>query len=268
MNWCNIKKTVDWQDVDALEESFSQALDNFFLNIYIPVHNYDNTTHEMLDTYTYENIGVSDSQIADIYTTFYGQNYLIEPLQLISTDVTDYATSEANLGKRIKSVFLMNKGKYLKLIELQGYKYNPLWNVDGTEEYTFLENQGVNDVKNTTKLGSVTEKTNTYDGTLRDAAQTTYGTVGSNSNNQENETTYTHHNAENNGSDYSGGTDTFGNTVVGGDKYHTEKRVRKGNIGVTKTQELIANERENLKFSIIEEFFKDINKQILIGIFD
>ena len=57
------------------------------------------------------------------------------------------------------------------------------------------------------------------------------------------------------------------NTISGGDKYHTEKRVRQGNIGTTKTQELIASERENLRFTVIDEFFNDINKQILIPIY-
>ena len=268
MNLCNIEKTVKWNDVDALGEAFSEALENFFISIYIPVHNYDTTTHKMLDTYTYENIGVSDSQLADMYTTYYGQNYLVEPLKLVATDVTDYATSAAKLGKRIESIFLMNKGKYLKLIELQGYEYNPLWNVDGTETFTYLENEGVNNVTNKSKVGAAIQQTNMYDGSLRDASKVSYEAIGGGETaNQVTETTYTHNNADNNGSQYSGGVDEFGNTVVGGDKYHNEKKTRKGNIGVTKTQELIADERENLKFSVIQEFFKDINEQILIGVY-
>lgn len=242
---CSLSKTSKWNDVEALSEAMSYALDNFFLNIYIPQLKRDSTTHAFKDPpeYEYINVGLSDSQISEVYNQFYGENYLIDPLVKISTDTYDYETSYTKLGKRIKAVLLLNKTKYLKLIELQGYVYNPLYNVDGTEEFTFLENQGMNDVK---------MQTNTYDGNLRDAAKTEY----------------IHNNALNGNAEYSGGKDVFGNTVTGGDKYHTEKRVRQGNIGVTKTSELIRDERENVKFSIIEEFFKDINEQILVGIFD
>ena len=52
----------------------------------------------------------------------------------------------------------------------------------------------------------------------------------------------------------------------GGDVLHTEKTVRQGNIGVTKTTELIEDARRTVAFSIIQEFFDDINKVILVGL--
>lgn len=273
MTICQYSKVQKWNDEDVLGEAFSEGIDNFFVHIYIPIQKRDSTTHMIIENeWEMADIGLSDSQIAQIYNTYYGQNYLIEKLRKRQDDAYDYETSYKNLGKRIQSVFLLNKQKYLKLLDLQGYVYNPLWNVDGTEEYTYLENQGVNDVKNAAKIGTVTGKTNTYDGTLRDATQTLYGTVGSANNNQESETKYTHKNAknldENNEEQDYNATSAFGESIIGGDKFHTEKRIRTGNIGVTKTQELIASERENLRFTVLQEFFDDINKQILIGIFD
>lgn len=240
----------------------------FFDDVYIPVK--IPTASGMPDDFTYEKIGFSTEEIAEIYGMNYLGNYLIDPC--IQVNGTYSPSAKDALGRRIKAVFKLNKQKYLKLIELQGYKYNPLWNVDGTEEYTYLENQGVNDVKNAAKIGTVTGKTNTYDGELRNATQTLYGTVGNANNNQESETTYTHKNAKNLNeygveTDYTA-TSAFGEDIKGGDKFHTEKRIRTGNIGVTKTQELIASERENLRFTVLQEFFDDINKQILIGIFD
>ena len=59
----------------------------------------------------------------------------------------------------------------------------------------------------------------------------------------------------------------FDQALVGGDKMHNEKYIRQGNIGVTKTQELIESERANLRFSVINEFFEDINEQLLVGIY-
>lgn len=207
----------------------------FFKNIYVPVK--IPTSDGMPEDFTYVNIGVTPVEMAHIYATEFGLNFLIEPL-----DRSDFQDASERLGNRIKSVYVKNIGKYMKMLELQGYTYNPLWNVDGTEEYSFLENNGVNDVES---------QINVYDASLRDFQKTTY----------------VHNNAKNGTQDYSAGTDVWENTITGGDKYHTEKRVRQGNIGVTKTQELIAGERENLRFTILDEFFKDINKQILIPIY-
>lgn len=236
-----LSKVRKWDEVDALSEAFSDALENFFLHIYIPVKT--PTENGMPDEYAYVNVGLSDSQLSIVYAALYGGNYLVDPLVLVKTDTTDYATSIGRLSKRISAVLLINKLKYLKLIELGGYEFNPLWNVDGTEEYTFLENQGMNDVK---------MQTNIYDGSLKDAAKTEY----------------IHNNALNDGNEYSGGKDVFGNTVTGGDKYHTEKKVRQGNIGVTKSTELIEDAKNLFRENVIMEFFKDINNQILVGIYD
>ena len=266
-----LSKVSKWDETDALSEAFSDALSNFFSSVYIPVKT--PTSSGMPETYTYQNVGLSDSQLSIIYGQLYSANYLVEPLVLVSTDATDYATSIGRLAKRINAVLLLNKPKYLKLIEADGFHWNPLWNVDGTEEYTFLENQGVNDVKNATKLGTVTGKTAPYDEDLKNATQTSYGTVDDDNNNQKSETKYTHHNAEKGisqeevGKEYKGGTDVFGNNVVGGDKYHNEKRVRQGNIGTVSTVKLLEEAREYYRSNIIKEFFDDINKQILVGIF-
>ena len=261
-----LSKVSKWDETDALSEAFSDGLSNFFSSVYIPVKT--PSASGMPPAYTYQNVGLSDSQLSIIYGQLYGANYLVDPLVLVSTDATDYATSIGRLAKRINAVLLINKPKYLKLIEAGGFEWNPLWNVDGTEEYAFLENQGVNDVQNTNQMGNVTSKTNTYDGTLRDAASTEYGTVGETGKNQVTETTYTHHNAKNGENDYSAGKDVWENTVVGGDKYHTEKRVRQGNIGVTKTTELLNDAREYYRQNVITEFFKDLNEQILVGVYD
>lgn len=254
-------------------DSSSEAVP-FFSNIYIPVK--IPTENGMPEEFTYVNIGVTPVEMAHIYSTYYGANYFIEEM-----DKSDFQQYSQKLAKRIKSVFQMNKGKYLKLMELQGYSYNPLWNVDGTETFTFLENEGLAEEKTShnidrsaTATSNQTQTTNVnmYDSAPRQAEQVTTNGSGSSSQsgsaatNYDNKV-YTHHNADNNGSEYSGGVDEFGNVVVGGDKYHNEKKTRQGNIGVTKTQELIESERENLRFSIIQEFFDDINEKILIGVY-
>lgn len=303
----NLARVRTWnsttvENTTALAGIFSDI--TLFQNIYIPVKTPN--AQGMPEEYTYTNIGLTQAQLVEAYETYYGGNYLVEPL-----DVNQVGTSVLHMNAKLKAIFNMNKGKYLKLIELGGYKYNPLWNVDGTEEYTYLENQGTNDTTVTyttnertdtnggalTKTGSIdntygnenggdtnttsvtpfdsnqwqdTEKnvakgsnTQTFNNvTDTDSRSITYG-----EHNDATKTEVTHHNAKNGNAEYSGGTDAFGNVVVGGDMYHTEKRVRSGNIGVTKTQELIEAERENLKFLVVMEFFKDINEQVLVGIY-
>ena len=59
----------------------------------------------------------------------------------------------------------------------------------------------------------------------------------------------------------------FGKALKGADYYKAEKHRRYGNIGVTKTQELLEAEREQLRFNLLQEFFDDINKVILIGVY-
>lgn len=264
-------------DVSALQNAFQQI--TLFEHLYIPVKP---VTSEGMQDVTWVDIGVSIKEMSEIYNTYYGRNFLIEPY----VEANGWQVSIAGLNRRILSVYHLNMQKYKKLIELAGYEYNPLWNVDGTEEFTYLENKGTNDVKTTydnkqrtdTK-GSTTgnpnnpnvrvQKVTTFDSeSYKNAvAEEEHETYVTGAHKDEVETKITHNNAKNGNVDYSGGTDTFGNVVTGGDMYHTEKRVRSGNIGVTKTQELIESERLNLRFSILGEFFKDINEQVLVGIY-
>ena len=107
---------------------------NLFEDIYIPVKLV--TSSGLADDWSYMNIGLDADEIADIYYAQYSGNFLLD----------------IDLKKRIKAIFKKNVGKYLKLLEVQGYTYNPLWNVDGTEIRQQLENNGTND----TEYGGVT----------------------------------------------------------------------------------------------------------------
>lgn len=302
----NIAKISEWSDSNALAAAFTGI--DIFASIYIPVKT--PTSSGMPDDFTYTNIGLDYNEIADAYNTLYSSNYLSVPLLL-----DNIIQSTAHLKAKIQSIYKLNKGKYLKMIELSGYTYNPLFNVDGVEQYTSLSNEGVNDISKQlayTQHTDTTTSNNTRSGSISDSGSSTAthedtnsvtsfdsielsttdhnsgnNNVTSSSNTQTfnnvsdngggsvtygahtdtDTTTVTHHNALNGSAEYSGGDDLFGNAVTGGDKYHNEKRLRQGNIGVTKTQELIEAERANLRFSIIQEFFDDINKVILVGIY-
>lgn len=284
--------------------------DLFFQNIYVPIKVIDQDG--MAEEFHFYNVGFKTAEIADAYQTLYGFNALSVPLDTIS--VGGATVSTGILAQKIAAIFQMNKQKYYKMLELQGYTYNPLWNVDGTEIRQTLENEGTNDVDTnsfssgrgaTANYNKTEHQTTPYDDdTYRNEYQDTTQGQASVSNFPQytwNDTTgqwvvtqdsmsnvgaesmtkaggrtstvYVHNNAKNlvDGQqvDYVVDvTDTaFGQALVGGDKMHLEKYVRQGNIGVTKTQELIEAERQNLRFSVVQEFFDDVNKQLLVGIF-
>ena len=290
-------KTATASERSALEQAFYNALNygaaltGFFENIYVPVQRA--TSEGMPETVSYEKIGYTYQEIASIYYSFFAWNYIVEPLREYPSDLFPYVTAPWLLGQRIKAVLDTNKYKYIKNIELLGYAYNPIWNVDGEEIYSSLEAEGVTDETTTTELDQLqytnTERVqqinrNTYEGTSQPAETVTTteenamsgddptkNFVRSRADPEHNvtERTYTHHNADNGGAEFEvNAEDTaFGQAVAGGDKYHTEKRIRRGNIGLTATQDLIEKQRIVVKFSILKEFFKDINEQILIGIY-
>ena len=297
-----------------IADAFNALSSSVFLQLYVPVK--IPTASGMPNDYTYTRLFSTVDEIVAAYKMKYLENYFV--VDLIPTDGIDVSYEESVLGLYdiIDSVYTLNKAKYLKLAELLGMEWNPLWNVDGSEEYTYLENEGVNDISvsksytqhtdtlsnGNTRSGSVsnsgssaenhtdTESVTTFDdptwndtvqtagnaNVTSDSSTTTYNNVtdtGSGSttygaHTDTDTTTVTHHNALNGTSEYSGGTDAFGNTVVGGDKYHTEKRVRHGNIGVTKTTELINDAIETYRNNLLQEFFDDLNKVALVRLFD
>lgn len=229
-----------------------------FSEVFMPVRKYDATAGKLSDEYEYVNVGLTTTELTDLYWTLYSGASLIG-----AGCGKDLNTDILLLKKRCKAVFNKNYGKYLKLIEMNGLEWNPLWNVDGTEIRQILENQGVNDVLSGPQDSTTTEhQVSAYDSGLKSEwkdIQT--GKV---------ETTYTHNNAKNGEADYTvdAGDTAFGYALTGGDKMHIEKYLRQGNIGVTKTTELLEDARNYMRFSVVQEFFNDINKVILIGTYD
>lgn len=318
MDLCNIERVKTWANTSRtdtlLNMAFATSLGaSVFTNLYIPVKT--PTSQGMPDEYTYESLGVTTEQISHIYETYYGLNFLSVPLKKQWAEgESDWSTSLNMLTRAIGDVYRFNLIKYKKMVEAAGFTWNPLWNVDGTEKYTSLENSGVNDINNTKVYGSHTDtktgsnsktgtenlagtknedhddtnSATTFDSTTdyvtdknignnsitTDDYTTTYNTTDSlsdstvfGSKTDTDNTTVTHHNAKNGEAEYSGGVDGFGNTVVGGDKYHTDIKERHGNIGVTKTTELLNDALEYYRFNILQEFFNDLNKVILVGIY-
>lgn len=279
---------------------------NPFENMWYPVK--VPTQNGMPDEYSWYNAGIDSLDLSELYDAKYDANYIIPRIGFDEYGELDTLKAKADLISKIESVARLNIRKYYKLIELNGFVYNPLFNVDGVELYSILQNEG-SITNNNNPNGAVV---NLIGGTTISYTYDAYGNVTSVSTNGDN--TVEHYvNADDandsnkerlqskdkspsvSATDYSsqsttnttthgaaknkvGGSDVdytvdakdnaFGTALTGGDYYRAEKKLRQGNIGVTKTQELIASEQEILRFNIIDEFFKDINDQILVGLYD
>lgn len=336
-----IANITTWNNINIsdtlLHLAFAGLSSSVLSALYIPVK--IPTSAGMPDEYTYTRIGYTTTEMADIYETHYSRNFLSVPLikQQVEGE-SPYATSLQELTRKIQNIYKLKQGKYMKMAEAMGFEWNPLWNVDGVEKYTSLDNSGVNDTDTTRTYGTHTDSGEStvggYTDTTSDSNVRTGGETRSGSNSETHEDTnsvttfdssefnnndhnigsravtgssettnynnvtdtgagsvihgshtdsnsvtygahtdtdnkkITHHNATNNGEEYSGGVDGFGNNVTGGDKYHTDIRERHGNIGVTKTTELINDALELYRFNLLQEFFNDINEQLLVGIYD
>lgn len=281
-------------DMSWLQLLMVNASGGFFGNIWIPTREYDPNTDKMSENYTYYNVGLQPNELADLYWTEYSGNYLIGGGKTIDTDYTYLST-------RCRAIFKKNLGKYKKLVELEGLIWNPLWNVDGTELHQILEVHG-NENHLSAESGSTAEGRNAQDErqvTAYDSndykneykethkgldssdgpsASATYGddeikadadpvsNVETTSSEARASRSHTTHDTI--GYGVSEKDAAFGVEVTDGDLLHTEKTVRQGNIGVTKTTELIQDARRVLSYSIVQEFFNDINEVILVGVWD
>lgn len=265
-----------------------------FSSIYLPVRQFDTQTQKLAEEYTYLNVGLTAAELADLYWAEYSGNFLI------GYHHDDIAKDLADITTRANAVFKKNIGKYLKLIELEGLEWNPLWNVDGVELHQIIE-QHADEINKDTGSGesfkgqhsqvqhnvaaydanTKTEWTETntgQDSSQTPSASSTVGdisvtsTTGSIPSVSESEASAsssvnvrTHATIP-----YSVPVNdtAFGTALDGGDTLHTEKNIRQGNIGVTKTTELIEDARKTISYSIIQEFFNDINEVILVGVWD
>lgn len=273
-----------------------ETVDGFFNKIWVPVKVYNEQTGKFADDYTYYNCGMDTNELAELYWTKYSGNYLIGGHE-------DFDGVFQRLVMRCESIFKQYLGKYRKLVEMEGLIWNPLWNVDGTELHQILEKHADEVTKDTgsgesfkgqhsqdkrevtpydsnTTLKTEYQETHTgLDGDKKPSASSTIGNVTVSSSTTTAVPSVSESEASASSSlnvrshesfDYEVDEKdaAFGVSLTGGDTLHTEKTVRQGNIGVTKTTELIEDARKTVAYSIIQEFFRDINKVILIGTYD
>lgn len=230
-----------------------------FEDIWLAVCKRDTVTHAIIPgEYEYVNVGVKAADIATIYRTLY------ESLRLCQKWDTDNEGTALKLGIKIRAILTQNLPKYLKWIETMGLCYNPLWNVDGTEEFQSIDEHGnITNTRTPVLATTVNTQTAPYDNsnTYVNTQQETTTYNGTQETNTETHATITFDTEDTR--PLSGAI----KNMTAADYSHIEKKLRQGNIGVISTVKLIEEQRDLVKFNLIQEFFNDINKHILIGIY-
>lgn len=267
----------------VVETFTSQELTNLFSNC----HLFDGTQtypDEEGNPINYPNIGFAPADLGDYLEVRWGAQRFGFPLKNIgywsSQDEVDQARAAVLVKvKRIIDAFCKaNKYKYLTLLKTTDFDYDPITNYNMQEDKTQTNGQetfthtpvadsGHSKTTNTPAETTQTQTANNpksehYTTTYEDAQQNRLAYYDQQSGSVSNATT-----VDTNGEvevDYNDPkyTDTKSRDT---DKYTL---TRKGNIGVMTTQDMILSEREVARFNIIDEFFKDLNSQILLSIWN
>lgn len=258
-------RIAEWKKKNLLTIVFEKGLNQgggtpvtyFFDTIYAPVK--IPSASGMPADYTYMPVGWSYSDIASIYGNKFAGNFWPQWFEDSAALNAAIAAYDCIAVDRIQDVLTQNEYKYRKLIELQGFAWNPLWNVDGTVLRSHVEQHSDEEVSTATDL-TTARKVMPYDDTTPKTAAED-NTSGS----AENNTVTTKHLAD--AHSVAATDNAFGEALTTADIYHAEKEVRTGNIGVTKSTELIEAARKTLAWNLLDVFFEDINQQLLIGIY-
>lgn len=168
-----------------------------------------------------------------------------------------YYDNAEEISKMIQSVLFLNKYKYDGLYKTIKLEYNPIWNVDGTETTTTTHGA-------TEKANIYADKETTNVQGERDDRNKTYTfpyDTGEKAPKEEDSVTI---GEQTNTSTEKGRTDT----TTTGEYVDTIVLDRKGNIGVTSTQNLIGQERDIVNFVFWDIVISDVVKEITIPFYE
>ena len=190
----------------------------------------------------FESLGISSSELYTSFTFKYF-NFIY-----ISDDLTELGSIISNLSEIYNNEYTTKVGLLLK-------DYNPIENYNSSEtESTTSEN--------TTTSGNENTTTTTTNSTTENSGETTNKVSPYDSENFSNDNNSNSSNTSTvNGTDSTSITDS-GNISSNGTL--TRTLTRKGNIGVTTTQQMIESEYELRAKNLVFEFLEKVSKFILL----
>lgn len=191
----------------------------------------------------------------------------------------------ANLYEKAAQWLKLNEGKFLRLVKTYGLTYDPISNYDMVELSGDAKKEGKAKSTNSIQGGIVTDvdapeiQSKSYTTTYDDASDTRLAGRTTNEYNGVHRADAaqipikrTVQRAENDGDGSTTEVERTSTqnltwdeiTTPDGHEVEAHKLVRRGNIGVTTTQEMIEAERELAKQNIIEDFFKELNAAVML----
>lgn len=206
-------------------------------------------------------INIKDYIDDNINLNYYNYEFLSK---LIRLSVKSEIESILLIQRMVNNLFIRNNYKYKTIYNTTVLKYNPIWNVDGTETLETTRerkntgtqgNQGSNNLTDT--FNNITDTNNSETNTYK----TTYDSNNPLLTEKE----------SNNDSNVKSGNETH-NTIINNTRTdnlneketYSETKIRSGNIGVTMTQDLISAERRIADFSFLNMVCKDIVSEVCV----
>lgn len=228
------------------------------------IYNYDNTIFEDLTIPTAADLPDLAEYVDDIIDL--DKDVLVQKILFDLAELPMVYTDPATVKQMIGVWSASREYNWIMLWETMLYKYNPIWNKDGTITETSsgtremdgtVTDAGTNGNTRTYNTQNPTSSTVAHNVTGFDTSTYSPSTqdVGSGTNNVTG-------NVTDSGSD--GNTRTY-------DTLQTDRggltRTETGNIGVTMTQEMIERQRAVVEFNLYDYIVRDFKKQFCIQIY-
>ena len=257
------------------------------------------------ETQYHYNLGFTPSDINDAFHLYYGERKVgkaLPPFGLLIEDKEDQIKWCAEWVREHIDLFIkVNKDKYLKLVDTIGFKYDPISNYDmieerddtiGKETFTHTPTKhGVTDIitSNSATIDNVDhsiiqdEPQNVFVQDWDDGGKdTTTNEVIVAPETSHYSTTYDSATARLEFQDKSNlSKDKTENEIKPkateeisiGETYEDQRDkendsytlTRKGNIGVTTSQQMLESERDVARFDLLKEFFEELNRYITLS---
>lgn len=164
-------------------------------------------------------------------------------------------------NKDVAASFYMNLVSWARMYYALSLSYNPLYNVDGTTEHIYSDHEIEDEFGERHTTFEKGSQENTLGNTETNSTQyeTAYDSL---TEKETGKSTTTEEEVTNTDGERTDETtdDSYTNTRT--DKRHTETEIRQGNIGVTKSTELLESEFAFRKMSFFKEVFKTLARDL------
>lgn len=274
---------------DLLGSSYAGSIAN---NLFTSIHWFDGTlTYVDYEGQTqyYPDLGFKPADLYAYWSLMYEELRIGYPCKCSDPfngpSAAEWTECAANFLAKAQQWLKLNENKFLGLVKTYGYKYDPIANYDMEEVEGSAAKVAEHSDTNTIIGGTITDVdapnqtvknfTSTYDDASQAAryqGQTNTEMLGTYRVDGQIPIIRTKQTVESDGdgsaivSKYKDANQSItwdDITTPNGNTAQARKLVRKGNIGVMTSQQMIESERELARQNILEEFFREFNKGVM-----